>query len=247
MGGGQPPPPPPPPPPPSQLPPSRFPATAGIAGCVATKGKMLNIPNAYKDKRFNPAIDKETGFKTRSILCMPVTEADGTLLGVCQMVNKFEQMKKASTSGAAEEREKKYITFTDDDEGLLKKCCGRVAEALSALRHLQKQAIEDEKIRKKEMADRNRALREGIAAGGGGGGVDSEGNSGISSPVGGTTPSRRGSRMPAGNRTPAGSRTPGKRSEPLKGFGVGATSEASRMKIDRSELKLHGGGSFADT
>jgi len=79
----------------TNVPEIRFPATAGIAGWVATKGRMLNIPNAYKDKRFNPAIDKETGFRTRSILCMPVTEADGTLLGVCQMVNKFEQMKTA--------------------------------------------------------------------------------------------------------------------------------------------------------
>ena len=106
---------------------------------------MLNIPNAYKDKRFNPSIDKETGFRTRSILCMPVTEADGTLLGVVQMVNKFEQMKKANAI-AGGEREKKYVTFTNDDEDLLKKCCMRVAEALSALRQLQKQAIEDEKI-----------------------------------------------------------------------------------------------------
>ena len=134
----------------------RFPATAGIAGWVATKGKMLNIPNAYKDDRFNPDIDKKTGFHTRSILCMPVTEPDGSLLGVCQMVNKFQETKASATSLSREASvAKKYVPFSGDDEDMLKKCCDRVAEALSALRKLQKDAIQDSKKRRKEELNKN--------------------------------------------------------------------------------------------
>ena len=43
----------------------RFPATAGVAGWVATNKLMLNIKNAYKDARFNSDIDKKTGFRSK--------------------------------------------------------------------------------------------------------------------------------------------------------------------------------------
>ena len=66
----------------------------GIAGHVAKTGDVINIPDAYKDKRFNPEIDKKTGFKTRSILCMPIFEASNdsskekNIIGVLQILNK---------------------------------------------------------------------------------------------------------------------------------------------------------------
>ena len=50
----------------------RFPSHLGIAGEVFTTGKSMNIPYAYADLRFNPAFDKQTGFFTRSILCVPI-------------------------------------------------------------------------------------------------------------------------------------------------------------------------------
>ena len=50
----------------------RFPADKGIAGHVATTGEVLNIPDAYKDSRFNPEIDKETGYRWTSFV--PSTE-----------------------------------------------------------------------------------------------------------------------------------------------------------------------------
>ncbi|MCB0282184.1 MAG: GAF domain-containing protein [Calditrichae bacterium] len=66
----------------------------GIAGHVAKTGDVINIPDAYKDDRFNPAIDKKTGYKTRSILCMPIFEASNdtskerNIIGVLQVLNK---------------------------------------------------------------------------------------------------------------------------------------------------------------
>jgi adenylate cyclase len=66
----------------------RLPNHMGIAGAVFTSGQTVNIPYAYADLRFNPAFDKKTGFFTRSILCVPVTNKAGTVIGVTQVLNK---------------------------------------------------------------------------------------------------------------------------------------------------------------
>ncbi|KAJ3017892.1 hypothetical protein HKX48_003307, partial [Thoreauomyces humboldtii] len=67
----------------------RIPINSGIAGYVATTGKTLNIPNAYKDPRFNREIDLKTGFRTRNILCMPMRNTQGAVVGVTQIINKL--------------------------------------------------------------------------------------------------------------------------------------------------------------
>jgi HD-GYP domain-containing protein (c-di-GMP phosphodiesterase class II) len=66
----------------------RFPADKGIAGHVAMSGEILNIPDAYQDSRFNPEIDKKTGYLTRNMLTMPLKNRDGIILGVFQILNK---------------------------------------------------------------------------------------------------------------------------------------------------------------
>ena len=66
----------------------RIPTGAGIAGTVFATGNTINIPDAYADERFNPAIDKATGYITRSILCMPVITNEGKTIGVTQVLNK---------------------------------------------------------------------------------------------------------------------------------------------------------------
>ncbi|MDG1139744.1 MAG: GAF domain-containing protein [Opitutales bacterium] len=66
----------------------KFPNHLGIAGTVFTSGKAVNIPHAYADLRFNPSFDKQTGFFTRSILCMPVFNKEGKTIGVSQVLNK---------------------------------------------------------------------------------------------------------------------------------------------------------------
>ncbi len=66
----------------------RLPNHLGIAGAVFTSGKTINIPYAYADLRFNPAFDKKTGFFTRSILCVPVINKAGKVIGVTQVLNK---------------------------------------------------------------------------------------------------------------------------------------------------------------
>ncbi len=66
----------------------RFPSRLGIAGTVFTTGETINIPDAYKDSRFNPEIDKKTGYMTKTILCMPVKNKEGKTIGVTQVLNK---------------------------------------------------------------------------------------------------------------------------------------------------------------
>lgn len=63
----------------------RFPVGTGIAGQVALTGEVLNIKDAYSDKRFNRSVDAITGYKTESILCMPIF-IRGSIIGVVQMV-----------------------------------------------------------------------------------------------------------------------------------------------------------------
>ena len=66
----------------------RFPNHLGIAGAVYTSSQTINIPYAYADLRFNPSFDKKTGYFTRSILCVPVVNRQGKVIGVTQVLNK---------------------------------------------------------------------------------------------------------------------------------------------------------------
>ena len=67
----------------------RIPKTKGIAGQCATGNELISIKDAYQDERFNPAPDKASGYRTTSILAVPVT-SDDTVLGVIQLINKIE-------------------------------------------------------------------------------------------------------------------------------------------------------------
>jgi K+-sensing histidine kinase KdpD len=66
----------------------RLPVGKGISGYVAQTGETINIPDAYSDSRFNPEVDKRTGYRTQNILCMPMKNKDGTIIGVFQLFNK---------------------------------------------------------------------------------------------------------------------------------------------------------------
>lgn len=68
----------------------RFPAGAGIAGECFTTGRCISIEDAYGDPRFNPEVDKDTGYRTRNILCMPISTRGGSKVGVMEILNKKE-------------------------------------------------------------------------------------------------------------------------------------------------------------
>jgi adenylate cyclase len=90
----------------------RLPNSAGIAGAVFQSRETVNIPYAYADLRFNPGFDKQTGYFTRSILCVPIINKDGKCIGCTQALNK------------------KGGGFTSEDESRLKAFTQQVAIAL---------------------------------------------------------------------------------------------------------------------
>ena len=90
----------------------RFPADKGLAGYVVKKGEALNIPDAYKDSRFNPEVDKKTGYKTKTILCMPIMNNNREIIGAFQVINKIDGI------------------FTKNDEDLLIAIGGSASIAL---------------------------------------------------------------------------------------------------------------------
>ncbi len=61
---------------------------AGVAGRVATTGQALNIPDAYAEPLFNREIDSRTGYRTRSILAMPLLDSRNRVFAVVQLLNK---------------------------------------------------------------------------------------------------------------------------------------------------------------
>lgn len=60
----------------------------GLSGHVAETGKALNIKDAYTDNRFNPEFDKKSGFRTRSVLCIPVFDMSDRVIAILQILNK---------------------------------------------------------------------------------------------------------------------------------------------------------------
>ena len=66
----------------------RFDSNLGLAGHVATTGETVNIKDAYTDNRFNKEIDLQTGYKTKTILCMPIRNLSHQIVGVFQVLNK---------------------------------------------------------------------------------------------------------------------------------------------------------------
>jgi len=66
----------------------RIPIGSGIAGAVAQSGESIRIDDAYADARFNQEVDKKTGFRTRSILSLPVKDQSGAVFAVAQLLNR---------------------------------------------------------------------------------------------------------------------------------------------------------------
>lgn len=67
-----------------------IPQGSGIVGASIDNGETILINDPYNDIRFNPKVDLETGYKTKSILCMPVYNAAGEVMGAIQAINKLD-------------------------------------------------------------------------------------------------------------------------------------------------------------
>ncbi len=99
----------------------RFPADKGLAGYVVKTGESLNIVDAYEDARFNPEVDTKTGYRTKTILCMPITNNNREIIGAFQVINKIDGV------------------FTKNDEDLLVAIGGSASIALENAQLFDKQ------------------------------------------------------------------------------------------------------------
>ncbi len=90
----------------------RIPATTGIAGTAFSTSHAVRIDDPYSDSRFNPEIDRQTGFATKSILCVPVVNKQGRTIGVTEVLNKIGG------------------TFSGDDEAKLHTFTSQISIAL---------------------------------------------------------------------------------------------------------------------
>ena len=68
----------------------RLPINAGIVGHCVVTGESLNIKDAYQDKRFNRDVDKQTNYRTKTILCVPIIYK-GKIIGAMECINKLQQ------------------------------------------------------------------------------------------------------------------------------------------------------------
>ncbi|MBI4466300.1 MAG: SpoIIE family protein phosphatase [Acidobacteria bacterium] len=66
----------------------RLPMGKGIAGAVAQSGEIVNLTDAYTDSRFDRDFDQRFGYRTRSLLCLPICDRDEKIVGVLQLLNK---------------------------------------------------------------------------------------------------------------------------------------------------------------
>jgi phosphoserine phosphatase RsbU/P len=90
----------------------RLPISRGIAGWVAAHGETVNLADAYADPRFESEVDLRLGFRTKSLLCLPIRSKSGETIGVLQLLNK------------------KTGLFNSADENLLRAISDHVALAL---------------------------------------------------------------------------------------------------------------------
>ncbi len=118
----------------------RLPLGKGIAGHVAQTGEVINIPDAYSDPRFNPEVDKRTGYRTRSILCLPIRNKNGKIVAALQLLNKAKGV------------------FTNEDADFLLTLSGHMALALE-------NAQLHQELLDKERMEREIALARGIQRG----------------------------------------------------------------------------------
>ncbi|HMK28265.1 MAG TPA: GAF domain-containing SpoIIE family protein phosphatase, partial [Terriglobales bacterium] len=113
----------------------RLPFGRGVAGRVAVTGETVNVKDAYELDYFERSFDQRTGYRTKSLLCLPIRHSAGHIVGVIQLLNQ-------QTTGG----------FTPEDEEFLAKLSGHMAMALENAR-MHRDALEKQRLdRELEMA-----------------------------------------------------------------------------------------------
>lgn len=118
----------------------RVPADRGIVGECARTRHVINVPDCYADERFNPEVDRKTGYRTRCLMAVPLVGHDDSLEGVLQVLNKDNGV------------------FTDEDEKVATALAAQCAVALQRTR-LIKDQLAKERMERELMVARQIQMR----------------------------------------------------------------------------------------
>jgi len=106
----------------------RIPMNSGIAGYVATHKTIVNTSDAYTHPLFNRDIDAKTGYRTRSLLCMPIVDQSDRIVAVVELLNK-------QGGGAFDERDEKQFAEFGESMAVLLQTWARMRSQQAARRH----------------------------------------------------------------------------------------------------------------
>jgi sigma-B regulation protein RsbU (phosphoserine phosphatase) len=118
----------------------RLPIGKGLAGSVAATGEPLILHNAYDDPRFDRSLDQKTGYRTRSMLCVPIKNRGQRVVGVLQLLNK--------TNGAFGPRDLEFLSGISDHMAIA------MENATLHMELLEKQRMEQELALGREIQSR---------------------------------------------------------------------------------------------
>jgi Nif-specific regulatory protein len=113
----------------------RIPDNVGVVGECLHGGKPIRVDDAYADERFNKQVDVQTGYRTRTLLCVPLLDASGGKIGVFEAINKNDGV------------------FSDDDEESLTEFGRHAAVALQSAKE------------REQLVRRNRQLTQQVTQG----------------------------------------------------------------------------------
>jgi sigma-B regulation protein RsbU (phosphoserine phosphatase) len=112
----------------------RVPPGRGIVGECAQHRQVINVPDCYADARFDPTFDRQSGFRTRCLLTVPLVGHDDALVGVMQVLNK------------------RGGPFSGDDEAVATALAAQCAVALQRQRLLRELVAKEKMERELEVA-----------------------------------------------------------------------------------------------
>jgi len=118
----------------------RVPLDRGVAGRVATSGRSVRLEDAYASPLFNPEVDRATGFRTRSILCVPIVDRAGRVFAVAQALNRRDGR-----------------PFDDADEARLVELVGKLAPVLEGFARMALDERRPEPARPESSPESGRA------------------------------------------------------------------------------------------
>jgi phosphoserine phosphatase RsbU/P len=108
----------------------RLPIGKGLAGTVAATGEAVILHDAYQDPRFDRSLDQKTGYRTRSMLCVPIKNRGERIVGVLQLLNK--------TNGSFGPRDLEFLSGISDHMAIA------MENATLHMELLEKQRMEEE-------------------------------------------------------------------------------------------------------